>query len=246
MRELALVLFNSVEFIFLFLPVTLSGYFFLNRKRLVVAARVWLSVASLIFYSCWDIRYLPLLLGSICFNYAAGSILRKALSGGRTKMFLLLFSISCNILLLGYYKYLNFFISNVRHFLNLRMDPINLILPLGISFFTFTQIAFLIDNYRGKAREYDFLNYILFVTFFPHLIAGPIIHHSEMMPQFHDLKNKILNWKNMMAGIFLFSIGLFKKVVIADSLSAAASKGFDTAHVLNLLSAWVTSLSFTM
>src|SRR5208337_975555 len=118
------MLFNSVEFIFLFLPVTLLGYFFLNRKRLVVVARVWLSVASLIFYACWDIRYLPLLLGSICFNHVAGSILRKDRLGRRKKMIVLLFSVSCNIFLLGYYKYLNFFLSNVRHFLDLRIDPV--------------------------------------------------------------------------------------------------------------------------
>ena len=240
------MLFNSYEFIFLFLPVTLSGYFVLNRKKLATAAAVWLTVASLFFYAYWDLRYLPLLLGSICFNYAAGSILgRGRLSSGNKKI-LLASGISCNILLLGYYKYLNFFISNVNHFLAFRFGPLDLLLPLGISFFTFTQIAFLVDNYKGKAREYNFLNYILFVAFFPHLIAGPIIHHAEMMPQFYSLKNKILNWKNIMVGLSLFSMGLFKKVAIADTLSAAAAKGFDVADTLNFFSAWVTSLSFTM
>ena len=240
------MLFNSYEFIFLFLPVVLSGYFLLNRKRLVTAAVVWLTATSLLFYAYWDLRYLPLLLGSICFNYAAGSLLGRGHLSSTNKRILLVSGISGNVLLLCYYKYLNFFISNVNHFLDARFNTLNLILPLGISFFTFTQIAFLVDNYKGKAREYNFLNYILFVAFFPHLIAGPIIHHSEMMPQFYSLKNKVLNWKNIVAGLSLFSMGLFKKIAIADTLSAAASKGFDVVNTLNFFSAWVTSLSFTM
>lgn len=240
------MLFNSYTFIFLFLPLTLSGYFMLNRKKLVAAARVWLVFASLFFYSYWDIRYLPLLLGSICFNYATGSVLGRSRLGGKEKQILLIFGIFCNILLLGYYKYSNFFISNLNHFLVHRIGPLNLILPLGISFFTFTQIAFLVDSYKGKASEYDFFNYMLFVSFFPHLIAGPIIHHSEMMPQFYALKNKVFNWKNLMVGLSLFSIGLFKKVAIADTLSGVAAKGFDVVNGLNLFAAWVTSLSFTM
>lgn len=240
------MLFNSYTFIFFFLPITLAVYFILNGKRLVVAAKVWLTFASLFFYAYWDIRYLPLLLGSICFNYATGSVLGRSKLGGKEKQILLIFGIFCNILLLGYYKYANFFIANLNHFLIHGIDPLNLILPLGISFFTFTQIAFLADSYKGKASEYDFINYMLFVTFFPHLIAGPIIHHSEMMPQFYALKNKVFNWKNLMVGLSLFSVGLFKKVAIADTFSAAASKGFDVVNSLNLFAAWVTSLSFTM
>jgi D-alanyl-lipoteichoic acid acyltransferase DltB (MBOAT superfamily) len=122
----------------------------------------------------------------------------------------------------------------------------NIILPLGISFFTFTQIAFLVDAYKGKVQEYDLLNYMLFVTYFPHLLAGPILHHSEMMPQFISRWNRAVRWRNIAIGLFLFSIGLFKKVIIADTFSGWAHSGFDMADTLNFFEAWATSLSYTI
>ncbi|MGB6019807.1 MAG: MBOAT family O-acyltransferase, partial [Sulfurimonadaceae bacterium] len=115
----------------------------------------------------------------------------------------------------------------------------------AISFFTFQQIAYLVDSYRGETAEYDFLNYALFVTFFPQLIAGPIVHHAEMMPQFASKWNLVKNYKNIATGLFIFSIGLFKKVVIADTFAKWATAGFDHAETLNLLEAWATSLSYT-
>ena len=210
-----------------------------------MAAKSWLAFASLFFYSYWDIRYLPLLLGSIFFNYAVGTALREARPDAKKKKILLVFGISCNLLLLCYYKYLNFFIANISHFIELKVNFLKIILPLGISFFTFTQIAFLVDSFKGKVREYKFLNYILFVTYFPHLIAGPIIHHSEMMPQFDRLRNKVINWKNIYMGVFLFSMGLVKKVIIADRLALISASGFDKAHSLTFVEAWATSLSYT-
>ena len=230
---------------FLFLPITLLGYFLLNKKKYVMASKVWLIFASLFFYTYWNVRYLPLLLGSIFFNYALGTTLEKTFLMDKKKKAVLFFGISCNVLLLGYYKYFNFFIANINIILPVKLNFLNLILPLGISFFTFTQIAFLVDCYKGKAKEYDFLNYILFVTFFPHLIAGPIIHHKEMMPQFNVLRNKIFNWKNVAQGLFLFSLGIFKKVIIADRLSLIANGGFDGAIPLKVIDAWTTSLSYT-
>jgi D-alanyl-lipoteichoic acid acyltransferase DltB (MBOAT superfamily) len=126
-----------------------------------------------------------------------------------------------------------------------NIDLLHLLLPLAISFFTFQQIAFLIESYKAERKEYDFLNYALFVTFFPQLIAGPIVYHREMMPQFAKLRNKILNYRNIALGIFIFSIGLFKKVVIADTFAVWANTGFDVANTLNLFEAWATSLSYT-
>ena len=123
---------------------------------------------------------------------------------------------------------------------------IHIILPLGISFFTFTQIAFLVDAYKGKVKEYDLLNYMLFVTYFPHLLAGPILHHSEMMPQFVSRWNWAIRWRNVAVGLFIFSIGLFKKVVIADTFATWANTGFDVATTLSLFEAWATSLSYTL
>ncbi len=150
-----------------------------------------------------------------------------------------------NILLLCYFKYSDFFIENLNLILNNSISLINLALPLAISFFTFQQIAYLVDSYRGETTEYDFLNYSLFVTFFPQLIAGPIVHHKEMMPQFASKWNLIKNYKNIATGLFIFSIGLFKKVVIADTFAQWATTGFDKSPVLNFFEAWGTSLSYT-
>ena len=148
--------------------------------------------------------------------------------------------------LLGYFKYSDFLIANVNFAFGTQISHLNLLLPLAISFFTFQQIAYLVDCAALKgATRYDFLNYCLFVTFFPQLIAGPIVHHEEMMPQFAKTKNKVINYENIALGLFIFSIGLFKKVVIADTFAVWATEGFDMAASLNLIEAWVTSLSYT-
>ncbi|MFZ3054053.1 MAG: MBOAT family protein [Sulfuricurvum sp.] len=243
------MLFNSYEFIFFFLPITFGIYFWLNKKRLTQASKAWLVFASLFFYSWWNIIYLPLILGSILFNFTVGSAISRANSSsskkGLSRKTLLAFGIVANILLLGYFKYMDFFIANTNILIGTQWDLLHIVLPLGISFFTFTQIAYLVDAYRDEVKEMDYLNYTLFVTFFPHLLAGPILHHKEMMPQFDTIKNKAINYKNISAGIFLFSIGLFKKVVIADTFAQWANTGFETTHALNLFEAWATSLSYT-
>ena len=146
---------------------------------------------------------------------------------------------------MGYFKYTDFFIENINLLADGNVPTLDLALPLAISFFTFQQISYLVDSYRQETKEYDFLNYALFVTFFPQLIAGPIVHHKEMMPQFSKTRNKVKNYKNITIGLFIFSIGLFKKVVIADTFSVWATAGFDTATALNLFEAWATSLSYT-
>lgn len=240
------MLFNSYEFIFLFLPVTVCVYFLLNRRRLVYAANGWLALASLFFYSYWDIRYLPLLLGSIVFNFTIGSLLAKrADQPSQTKRWLLAAGIVGDVALLGYYKYADFFIENANALTNGNMPLLHVVLPLGISFFTFTQIAYLVDSYRGLAKEYNFINYVLFVTFYPHLIAGPILHHKEMMPQFARVTNKAFRYRNASLGLYWFALGLMKKVLIADQLAPIASHGFDTAPALGFTDAWLTSLAYT-
>lgn len=244
------MLFNSYEFIFLFLPVTFAVYFWLNKKRLTQASKAWLVFASLFFYSWWNVIYLPLILGSILFNFTVGSTITKmgdssSMKKGFSRKGLLTFGIISNIALLAYFKYMDFFITNANGVLGTQWNLMHIVLPLGISFFTFTQIAYLVDAYRNEVKEMDYLNYSLFVTFFPHLLAGPILHHKEMMPQFDSLKSKVINYKNIAAGLFLFSIGLFKKVVIADMFAGWANAGFDTQQTLNLIEAWATSLSYT-
>jgi len=206
---------------------------------------VWLIVCSLFFYSYFKLAYLPLILGSIMMNYLIGRGLSKKELPAIISKGLLIAGISSNLALLGFFKYSDFYIENFNWILNTEVPLLHLALPLAISFFTFQQISFLVDSYRGEAAEYDLLNYTLFVSFFPQLIAGPIVHHKEMMPQFASTLNKVKNYKNISAGIFLFSIGLFKKVVLADSLSVWASYGFDKAHTLSFLSSWATSLSYT-
>jgi D-alanyl-lipoteichoic acid acyltransferase DltB (MBOAT superfamily) len=172
------------------------------------------------------------------------TLIKKILAGGLRKSILTV-GIIANLALLGYFKYTDFLIENINFLSDSNIPTLNLALPLAISFFTFQQIAYLVDSYRQETKEYDFLNYSLFVTFFPQLIAGPIVHHKEMMPQFTKTRNKVKNYKNIAMGLFIFSIGLFKKVVIADTFAVWANAGFDTATTLNLFEAWATSLSYT-
>ena len=240
------MLFNSYIFIFAFLPVTFVVYFFLNRLKLTVAAKTFLVLSSLFFYSWWNISYLPIILASMFFNYTVGVAFSKEWTHSWiNKKTILILGIAANVALLGYFKYADFLISNINMLLDSRIELLHLALPLAISFFTFQQIAYLVDSYHGETSEYDFLNYANFVTFFPQLIAGPIVHHKEMMPQFARLDNKVINYKNISAGLFIFSIGLFKKVIIADTFAIWATAGFDHAQVLNMAEAWATSLSYT-
>jgi len=240
------LLFNSYEFIFVFLPITFIIYFYLNHKRLTEASKGFLVFSSLFFYSWWNIAYLPLILSSMLFNYIIGNSLNNDEGHHRfPKKSILTFGIVSNIALLGYFKYSDFMIENVNYLTSSNIPTLDLALPLAISFFTFQQISYLVDSYKQETKEYDFLNYALFVTFFPQLIAGPIVHHKEMMPQFANTRNKVKNYKNIAMGLFIFSIGLFKKVVIADTFATWATAGFDTATTLNLFEAWATSLSYT-
>jgi alginate O-acetyltransferase complex protein AlgI len=214
--------------------------------RLTEASKGFLVVSSLFFYSCWNIIYLPLILASMTFNYVIGTSLTKEGEPARiSKKQLLITGIIGNLGLLGYFKYTDFFIANMNYILDSDSSLLNLALPLAISFFTFQQIAYLVDSYRCETKEYDFLNYAVFVTFFPQLIAGPIVHHKEMMPQFANSKHKVINYKNIALGLFIFSIGLFKKVVIADTFAVWATNGFDKAEILTFFDAWATSLSYT-
>ncbi|MCT7590881.1 MBOAT family O-acyltransferase [Aliarcobacter butzleri] len=239
------MLFNSYEFIFIFLPVMFVVYFYLNSKRLILGAKIWLVVGSLFFYSYWNVIYLPLILLSIFVNYGVGLSLVNHEKIRISSKTILSFGIVFNLGLLGYFKYTDFFLDNFNGIFGTNIPLPHIILPLGISFFTFTQIAFLVDAYKQEAKEYSLINYMLFVTYFPHLLAGPILHHKEMMPQFASKYNWVKNYRNIALGLFIFSIGLFKKVVIADTFAVWANAGFDTATTLNLIEAWATSLSYT-
>jgi D-alanyl-lipoteichoic acid acyltransferase DltB (MBOAT superfamily) len=241
-------IFNSPEFILLLLPISFFGYFCLNQLKLFLAAKCWLVAASFFFYAYWNIAYLPLLLISIFFNFTVGTILSRNITfrcSQLTRRLLLVSSIIANLALLGYFKYTNFLIDTINTAFNASYTLPQILLPIGISFFTFTQIAYLVDTYRGEAKEYVFIDYMLFVAFFPYLIAGPIVHHGEMISQFESRENLGISYPNIFSGLFIFSIGLFKKVIIADTFAIWANSGFDSGMPLDFFKAWATSLSYT-
>jgi alginate O-acetyltransferase complex protein AlgI len=240
------MLFNSYIYILLFLPGTVVIYFWLQKMEKHALSLYWLIIASLFFYGWWNINYLPLILTSLTFNFLCGSFLIKQNRIHMLKRKLLLATgITFNIALIGYFKYADFLIENFNLVAQTQFNLLRVILPLGISFYTFEQIAYLVDCYKGKASLYSSPKYTVFVVFFPQLIAGPIVHHHEMVPQFESVKNRFLNFRNINKGLLLFSIGLFKKVVIADSFSIWVNRGFDSGEPLTFFAAWVTSLSYT-
>lgn len=243
------MLFNSPEFIFLFLPMAWLAYRVLNL-RLPMLAIAWLAMASLFFYGWWNPAYVGLLLFSVFFNYSMGStITRLRDRRNAAAKALLSCAVLADLALLGYYKYTNFLLD-VAGSLGAPVTPgQEILLPLGISFFTFTQIAFLVDAYQGKAREYNFVHYLLFVTYFPHLIAGPILHHSEMMPQFATRAGRPIPPEDIAAGVVLFIAGLVKKVLIADNLSPHASGLFELAsqgYAVTFFEAWTGTIAYTL
>lgn len=242
------MLFNSYEFLFLFLPIAVGGYFFLgNREKTSEWANIWLVGLSLFFYSYWNIKYLPLLLLSIGFNYViSGYIIRyrkeKQKKNAKT-VFLL--GIIFNAGLLGFFKYTDFFLENLNY-LGVHFSLLHIILPLGISFFTITQMVYLVDCYEGVAKERNFIHYALFVSFFPHLLAGPILYHRPMMKQFKDAALRRVDWDNMGRGLSLFIIGLAKKVLIADSFVSVVAKGFAHPEQLTLVDSWALAVCYMM
>lgn len=236
------MLFNSFEYILLFLPICVCVYFFLTARNQTTLASIWLLGSSLFFYSYWNLKYLPLIIGSIIANYL---IAQRMISKPETKRPFLLLGLAFNICLLGYFKYAGFFLSNASTLIGFDYTFERLALPLAISFFTLQQIAFLVDNYEGSARPGSFVDYATFVSFFPQLIAGPIVHHREVMPQFESSENKRLNYDNIAKGIAYFSIGLFKKAVIADTFARLADNGFSAPGQLSALESLIAILSYT-
>lgn len=237
------MLFNSYIFIFAFLPMVLFGFYLIGKRGHHRVAISWLVAASLFFYGWWNPAYLGLILLSIIFNYAIGVSL-----SGRSSRLTLFFGVAINLGLIGYFKYANFFVDNLNIVIDANFNLEHIILPLAISFFTFQQITYLVDAYRGLTKEYNFLHYCLFVTFFPQLIAGPIVHHKEMLPQFaNDLLYK-LKPSHLSIGITIFALGLFKKVVFADNIALHATPVFEAAEngvALTLFEAWGGALAYT-
>lgn len=235
------MLFNSHIYIFIFLPIVFLLYFYIRKNLSATFSTSILVIASYVFYAYWNPKYIFLILGSIYLNYMIGGYIYKKKSRN-----LLILGIILNVTPLIFYKYTNFIIINLNNLFGLEFEKLEITLPLAISFFTFQQIAYLVDSYKKITLEYNLSSYSLFVSFFPQLIAGPIVHHKEMLPQFFDKKNINVNHVNIKKGLVLFTIGLFKKAVIADSFISIVSNGFDKNVALDFFEAWASTLSYTL
>jgi alginate O-acetyltransferase complex protein AlgI len=235
------MLFNSSTFLFVFFPIVFLVFFALGRIRRGLAS-AWLFAASLAFYGWDDPGFLiPLISASIIFNYVTG----RAIATTHNRMILAL-GVAVDLGVLAYFKYANFIAENLAF---LGMPALHVTLPIGISFFTFTQVAFLVDCYRDEAQEYNPVHYGLFVSYFPHLIAGPILHHKEMMPQFARPRTYVLDTTALLTGLCWFAAGLFKKVVLADGIEPHASAIFsavDQGQVPAFGQAWQGALAYTL
>ncbi len=238
------MLFNSLQFLFVFLPLALAGYVVAGRfgGRAVIG---WLGFISVVFYAVWRYEFVILLLGSVLVNFAFSRLIDRARGREQLQRRFLLAGIACNLLLLFYYKYLFPSLSGLGRLGILHHQFAGTLLPLGISFFTFTQIAYLIDLQQGSADPQGFPEYLLFVTFFPHLIAGPILHHAEIMPQFRR-KQFRLNLEDVSLGFSHFVMGLFKKVILADSIARVADQAFAGPSSLTVIPAWIGALTYML
>ncbi len=242
------MLFNSYEFLFGYLPIVFVIFFLIAQKNHRYAA-TFLGFASLFFYAWFSIKSLPLLLGSIVINYLFGL---KISEKQNKKM--LITALIFNLALLSFFKYANFFIENSNSIIalsfqsNWSISALDIALPIGISFFTFTQIAFLVDCYQGKVQENNFSHYLLFVTYFPHLIAGPVLHHAQMMPQFVDKKTYQINYEKIALGVVIFTTGLAKKILIANPLGEYADTFFNAItpeSIPSFANSWLGTLAYT-
>jgi len=237
------MLFNSLQFLLVFLPITCLGFLICRRFGNVQWVFIWLFVCSATFYGAWEPRYLILLFGSIAGNYTVARYLAKQ----KSKL-LLGVAIAANLSVLGYFKYANFVLQTLAYLLKIDVPALAIELPLGISFVTFIQIAFLVDVYRNRTDDLGLPKYALFVSYFPHLIAGPIIHHKEVMSQFTNERLKSVSYSDVTTGVAFILCGLFKKVILADAMTSYATPAFHLAGLnqpISFFDAWGAALAFS-
>lgn len=237
------MLFNSYIFICLFLPLTLIGYFGLRKLQKHELAKIYLILMSLWFYAYNNPSYLILILSSIVVNYLCSYFMNRTQI--IMKKVLLIGGVLFNVGLIFYFKYYDFFVENLNMALGTDYVLKNIILPLGISFFTFQQISFVVDAYRGDTKDYSFVDYALFVTYFPQLVAGPIVLHNETIPQFNDSEKFKINYANIGKGLYIFAVGMFKKVLLADSFGQIVGYGYSAIAYLSALEAVIVMLLYT-
>lgn len=240
------MLFNSYIFILAFLPFVFVGYFFLNKLKFYKLAQVEVIIASLYFYGYFNKSYLVIISGSIILNYCFSNCLLH-FNENRLRKIVLGSSLIFNVGLLFYFKYWYFFVTNINGVFHSSYELRNIVLPLGISFYTIQQISYTVDSYHYETKGYYFLDYAQFVSFFPQLVAGPIVLHKEMIPQFQDVKNKAINAQNIAEGLHDLAVGLFKKVIIADTFGQTVAWGFSVERLpaLTSMEAAIVMLSYT-
>ncbi len=239
------MLFNSYVFVLLFFPICLIGYFVLNHFRKYTLAHLFLFGMSLWFYGYFNPGYLLIILSSILINYGIYRLLDKY-EKLKIRKIIMILGVILNVGILIYFKYMDFFIENINMVFGQDFELLHILLPLGISFFTFQQISFIVDAYGGEIPKYGFINYACFVSYFPQLIAGPIVTHDELIPQFLDEQKKCFNPDNFMKGLYIFTLGLAKKVLLADTFSGAVTYGFTTIDNLSAITALIVMVSYTI
>lgn len=235
------MLFHNPSFLFFFLPIVFF-FFFLIFKKKNLYQKYLLILASFIFYAAWNIKFSFLIITTILVNYFFGV---RIIKSKKNKFNFLLIAVLFNIIFLAIFKYMDFIITNLNYLFNLNINLLNLPFPLALSFVTFQTIAFLVDCYDGNIIKTNLKKYALFISFFPQLIAGPIVRYSHMINQFEDQNNSSINYKNIYIGLIIISIGLIKKVLIADNISVFVDQGFASNHELTFFEGWLTSLGFT-
>ena len=240
------MLFNSYAFLLFFLPFTWCIYYILNHFKWYRVAQSALVIASFVFYGFEDYHLCFVLLGTILVNYLFHYLFLEKIKSSRQRKTLLILGVCANFGLLFYFKYFNFLLDNLNRFAGGNFTMKNIVMPLGISFFTFQQISFVVDSFKGEVERVNFLDYALFVSFFPQLVAGPIVLHSEMIPQFGDVSKKKLRFENLIPGLEYLIIGFSKKVLIADSFARICDAGYAALTELNSISAILTMLAFTL
>ncbi|MDF2836296.1 MAG: hypothetical protein K0Q63_1936, partial [Paenibacillus sp.] len=242
------MIFSTYTFIFVFLPITLLGYRLLSYLGWMNLAKLWLVLASIYFYSKGSGTFIFLFIADILANFVIGTLIVKMADKQAiwTKRLLLTAGLLLNVGFLGYYKYANFAIENINLLTGGAFPLLDVVLPLGISFFTFQLIAYLVDCYRGKTKETPILEFLLFITFFPQLIVGPIVHHADIIPQFRDRKVALFSGANMILGIFLFSMGCAKKIMLADPLTSYAATFYSDVAAGDTITAWVASVGYSV
>jgi alginate O-acetyltransferase complex protein AlgI len=242
------MLFTGLPFFVVFLPIALIGFFALARFN-VRLGLVFLSLASLVFYGIESPKHLPLLIGSIAFNFAIARQLSRAELSDTARRRWIILGVAGNLIVLAIFKYSGFVVQNINALFDLKLHDPKIALPVGISFFTFTQTAFLVDHYKHRDANYDLTRYSLFVTYFPHLVAGPIIHHASVMPQLYDPQIAKPRGTLLALGFAIFAMGLIKKVVFADGVGAFAEATFNAAdkgEILTASEAWIGALAYTL